>query len=60
MKFKNTEIYFRRNQVVGKVRCNICHRTFRALSRFNRFCNKCKQFDELYRFSGWLPEKVAP
>ncbi len=38
-----------------KIRCNLCERRFRSASQFDRFCNDCKQSDELYRFAGWLP-----
>lgn len=44
----------RRRLFLGKIRCNICHKPFRADSRFERFCRSCKQGDDLYRFAGWF------
>lgn len=49
----------RRRMKVNKTRCNICDRVFKDESRFARFCRACKQDDELYRFAGWLPGRMA-
>lgn len=38
-----------------RLRCNLCHRSFRATSRQLRFCRKCRAEDELFRFADWLP-----
>lgn len=37
------------------VECNLCHREFIARTRFHRFCVRCKQRDELFRFAEWMP-----
>ena len=43
----------------SKFHCNLCDRSFRRASQFDRFCKSCKQHDELYRFAGWLPGKLG-
>jgi hypothetical protein len=37
------------------IRCNLCQRSYRARSRYDRFCKNCRdnQF-ELLRFADWL------
>ncbi len=50
----------KRNKLgVEQMRCNLCHRAFRAASRFHRFCRSCKLDEDLFRFSDWLPEGAA-
>jgi hypothetical protein len=36
--------------------CNICGEIYRAHTVFERFCGRCRQEEELLRFSDWLPE----
>ena len=48
----------RKQMGMQRLRCNICSRIFRAGSRFHRFCRSCKQEDDIFRFSEWLPESV--
>lgn len=36
------------------VRCNLCHKIFRADSKYHRFCRTCKMDEDLFRFSDWL------
>jgi hypothetical protein len=38
-------------------RCNLCTASFRCHGPFERFCRKCRERDELLRFSEWLPEQ---
>lgn len=38
-----------------QLRCNLCHRLFRAASKYHRFCRTCKLDEDLFRFSDWLP-----
>lgn len=35
--------------------CNLCKQTYVARSKFARFCDDCKEHNELYHFSEWLP-----
>ena len=46
-----------KSDVFKRIRCNLCDRVFRVVSRFGRICKRCKESDDLYRFSGWLLEK---
>lgn len=39
-------------------RCNLCKEVFRAASKFHRFCKACRQGNELFRFSEWLPSNT--
>ncbi|MGZ3688848.1 MAG: hypothetical protein ACXWPM_08475 [Bdellovibrionota bacterium] len=39
---------------VQKIECNICHRVFRATSRYHRFCRTCKEQNETFRFGEWI------
>lgn len=36
-------------------RCNICRRVFAPQFRFQLFCQKCRQQDDSFAFSEWLP-----
>lgn len=38
-----------------EIRCNLCHESFAAASRFMRFCPGCKAQSELFRFYESLP-----
>jgi len=33
--------------------CNICGVAFAQHSRFDRFCDSCRDDNDLYRYSGW-------
>lgn len=35
--------------------CNLCNRRIRTLSRFRRFCDKCRSGNEILRTIEWLP-----
>jgi hypothetical protein len=39
-----------------KRKCNLCAREFKPLSPFTRYCHRCREEEELLRFSEWLPE----
>ena len=36
--------------------CNLCSECFHPNTRFDRYCQECKKEDELFKYSGWLPE----
>ena len=35
--------------------CNLCGTEYAARSKFERFCQGCKEHSELYHFHEWLP-----
>ncbi len=35
-------------------KCNICGTRFNAHSRFERYCEACREDNELYRYADWL------
>lgn len=37
-------------------KCNLCDTKFQPRSPFERFCQHCKEENELLRFVNWLPE----
>ncbi|HAR41795.1 MAG TPA: hypothetical protein DCS07_04075 [Bdellovibrionales bacterium] len=37
-------------------RCNLCAEEFPVRSVFDRYCQKCREQNELFKFSDWLPE----
>lgn len=37
-------------------KCNICEQNFHPRSRFECFCQDCRENSELLRFADWLPE----
>jgi hypothetical protein len=37
-------------------RCNLCADEFAQRSAFERYCDACRDGNELLRFSEWLPE----
>ena len=37
-------------------RRNLCGQDFHPRTTFDRFCPNCKDENELFRFSEWLPE----
>jgi rRNA maturation endonuclease Nob1 len=39
-----------RKLTLFRLRCNLCNRMFKAATGFHRFCRRCKQDDELFRF----------
>jgi hypothetical protein len=57
MKLKMFLTEKKRERKVGgdHLRCNLCHKLFRAASKYDRFCRTCKADEELFRFSEWLP-----
>ncbi len=36
--------------------CNLCMQAFAPNTVFERFCSRCRDDNELLRFSEWLPE----
>jgi len=40
----------------GPRKCNLCEAKFRPRTPFERFCQHCKEENELLRFVHWLPE----
>ena len=52
-KFRKGAVHSKKNKDKSekhKRNCNICHKKFTAYSRFERFCEMCKQEDE-YKFA---------
>ena len=37
-------------------KCGICGHAFHAESKYNLFCDTCKEQSALYKYSGWLSE----
>jgi hypothetical protein len=57
--FKNKEdvVAFRRSKRAAKWRkCNLCADEFHPRTVFDRYCHTCKEENELFKFSEWLPE----
>jgi len=63
---KRASVSVRGKTVLILRRCNLCSNKFRQHTVFDRFCESCRQNNERFKFSEWLPnldadlaEKVA-
>jgi hypothetical protein len=36
--------------------CNLCSSCFHPRTAFDRYCQECREHNELLRFSDWLPD----
>lgn len=52
---KKWELKFRKLGfgVQEKVSCNLCGMTFKPSSRFVRYCDSCREENEIYKHAGW-------
>ena len=42
--------YVTHEKSLSRRKCNLCGKSFKPHTRYERFCNECKQADELYHF----------
>lgn len=43
-----------KNEPVIVRECNICHTHFKTRNRFRRFCDRCRELSDKYRFADSL------
>jgi protein-arginine kinase activator protein McsA len=46
--FENMKPNFRKKNKKKSKYCNLCHKKFQPSNKFERFCARCKEEDELY------------
>lgn len=51
---KAVVIKFQNKKSPSKRPCCLCGQSFRARTKFDRFCPGCKEGSELYHFHEWL------
>ena len=49
----NRSVY---RQVRATRSCNLCSSCFHPRTAFDRYCQECREHNELLRFSDWLPD----
>lgn len=57
LKTKGISAFKKAHGKQGKVRCcNLCNTQFITRTVFDRYCQTCKEQNELFKFSEWLPD----